>query len=132
MEEFKSALNKYAIFDGRASRREYWIFILINIIIGVALQSAFSIFSAKLGLIVGAVYNLAMFIPSIAVGVRRLHDVNKSGWYLLIVFIPIVGFIWLLILNLTAGDVGENMYGPSPYNNKNIEQTVASDAPTGV
>ncbi|MEM7531642.1 MAG: DUF805 domain-containing protein, partial [Chloroflexota bacterium] len=62
----------------------------------------------------GSLYSLAVFIPSLAVNVRRLHDVGKSGWMLLLILLPIIGWIWLLILNVREGDGGTNQYGPNP------------------
>jgi uncharacterized membrane protein YhaH (DUF805 family) len=73
--------------------------------------------------VISSVYSLALFIPSLAVGVRRLHDVGKSGWFTLIVFVPLVGVIWLLVLDCTAGDLGPNQYGQDP------NDMVAFDSP---
>jgi uncharacterized membrane protein YhaH (DUF805 family) len=63
---------------------------------------------------ISGIYSLAMLVPSLAVGVRRLHDVDKSGWFMLIAFIPLVGVIWLLVLDCTEGMRGANQYGPDP------------------
>ena len=73
--------------------------------------------------VISGLYSLALFIPSLAVGVRRLHDVGKSGWFTLIVFVPLVGVIWLLVLDCTAGDLGPNQYGQDP------KDLVAFDSP---
>ena len=100
----------YANFNGRASRQEYWMFFLFNIIF--AFVAGFV--DAFLGLgFLYLLYVLAVFIPGLAVGVRRLHDVNKSGWWFLISLIPIIGAIWLIILFCTDSKQGENNYGPS-------------------
>jgi len=110
MNYYLSALKKYAVFNGRARRKEYWYFFLFNIIISLAL----GLVEGFLGIapytersILGDLYGLAVLLPSIAVGVRRMHDVNKSGWYLLI---P----IYNLILTLTEGTKGDNEYGSDP------------------
>ena len=117
MSWYLQALKKYAVFSGRARRKEYWFFVLFYIIIVVVL----SIIDAMLGLqfgqgvgILSAIYMLAVLIPGLAVGVRRLHDIDKSGWWILIGFVPIIGPIILLIFALMGGTAGDNRYGPDP------------------
>ena len=106
----KVVRDNYANFNGRASRQEYWMFFLFNIIF--AFVAGFV--DAFLGLgFLYLLYVLAVFIPGLAVGVRRLHDVNKSGWWFLISLIPIIGVIWVIILFCTDSKQGENNYGPS-------------------
>ena len=107
----KVVRDNYANFNGRASRQEYWMFFLFNIIF--AFVAGFVDGFLGLGFL-ELIYVLAVFIPGLAVGVRRLHDVNKSGWWLFISLIPIIGAIWLLILLCTDSNPGENNYGPSP------------------
>ena len=115
---FLKVLNQYSDFDGRARRKEYWMFVLFNMVFGIAA----SILDTVLGLtwgalgygLIQAVYGLAMLIPGLAVCVRRLHDTGRSGWILLVVFIPIIGTIWILILLLKEGNSFENEYGPNP------------------
>jgi len=99
MKYYFEVLKKYAVFSGRARRKEFWMFFLFNVIIG----SVLSLVSNFLG----GIYQLAILIPITAVGVRRMHDVNKSGWYLVI---P----IYSLILACTDGTKGDNKYGPDP------------------
>lgn len=116
MNEFLYVLKNYAVFKGRARRREYWMFELFYFLFGVA---AFVIdyvlgFTKDGSGVISSIYSLAMLVPSLAVGVRRLHDVNKSGWFTLIVFVPLVGVIWLLVLDCTEGTDGPNQYGPDP------------------
>jgi len=118
---YKSALTKkYADFTGRARRAEYWWFVLINfgVAIGISVVSLILILSDDsllgLGLLLYWVYALGVFVPSLAVTVRRLHDTNKSGWMLLIGLIPLVGPILLLVFYFTDGDPGTNRFGPSP------------------
>jgi uncharacterized membrane protein YhaH (DUF805 family) len=113
MNWYLEVLKKYAIFNGRARRSEYWYFVLFNIIVSVILgiidgvAGTLDIESGR-GLI-SSIYSLAVVIPSIAVGVRRMHDVGKSGWFILI---P----IYNIILAATEGERGENQYGSDPKN----------------
>jgi len=118
---YKKVLNQYADFEGRARRTEYWMFTLVNMlimiplyIIGVIGTKSGSSLLSSVGLGLYMLYALAVLVPSLAVGVRRLHDTGKSGWMLLISLIPIIGGIWLLILFVTEGDKGENQYGLDP------------------
>jgi len=112
-------VEKYADFSGRAPRAEYWWFALFVAIAEIILMIVDSLIGT--GGIVGSygilvmVFMLAMIVPQIAVGVRRLHDTNHSGWWLLIAFIPLIGVIVLLVFFITSGDPGENRYGPNPY-----------------
>ncbi len=106
-------LQRYAKFDGRAGRAEYWWFVLANIIIYIALLILMRISGIFIILAIG--FWLAIIIPSIAVAIRRLHDTNKSGWFLLISLVPFVGGIILLVFLATAGTPGPNNYGaPDP------------------
>ena len=111
MQDYVNVLKNYANFSGRARRREYWMFVLINLVIAAVLTSISTL--AKLP-ILPALYSLAIFIPGLAVVVRRLHDIGKSGTWFLIIFIPFVGAIWLLVLLVTAGQPQANMYGEDP------------------
>lgn len=104
----KVVMENYANFNGRARRREYWMFFLANFLISFVLGFVLGLISPKIGLI-GNVYSLAVLVPSIAVAVRRMHDVGKSGWYVLI---P----IYNLILACTEGEKGPNQYGADPKN----------------
>ena len=114
----KVVRDNYANFEGRARRQEYWMFVLFNIIflIAIALVSGFlgAMLDAPALMLLYIVYALGVFIPSLAVAVRRLHDTGKSGWYYLVTLIPFIGGIWLIILLATEGDVGPNEYGPDP------------------
>lgn len=115
MNYYKAVLNKYAEFNGRAQRAEYWYFVLFNFLIGVGLSLVGSIiFSRNFGQALNTLYSLAVLVPSLAVGVRRLHDIGKSGWWLFLVLLPIVGPIWLLVLMATDSNPGDNQYGPNP------------------
>ena len=113
-----AVLKNYAGFSGRARRKEYWMFTLFNIIFLLAASILDSLLGTEFGEGVYGLfyllYSLAVLIPGIAVSVRRLHDIGKSGWMLLIVLIPIIGWIWLLFLLVTDSNPGENQYGPYP------------------
>lgn len=97
----KICFEKYADFDGRANRAEYWYFYLFAVIVSNIP-------------IIGYIASLALLIPSLAVTVRRLHDIGKSGLWALLYLLPIVGWIWILVLNAQAGERGANQYGPDP------------------
>ncbi len=118
MNWYLKVLKQYADFDGRARRKEYWMFVLFNMIFAISAMILDNLLGIAMeGIGYGPLYGLyllAIIIPSIAVGVRRLHDVGKSGWMMLISFIPIIGGIWLLVLFVTDGDPGENEYGANP------------------
>ncbi len=117
MSWYLQALKKYAVFSGRARRREYWFFVLFNIIVSIILGvvDVMAGMQTSTGIgILSAIYALAVLIPAIAVSVRRLHDINKTGWWILIGFIPVVGAIVLIIFALLAGTAGDNDYGPDP------------------
>ena len=103
--------NKYADFDGRARRSEYWYFCLFNALVAFGLGIIVGLIGASW---LSTVYSLAVMIPGLALGVRRMHDIGKSGWWILISLIPIVGAIWFLVLCCKAGDTGANAYGPDP------------------
>lgn len=116
----KVVSDNYANFTGRARREEYWMFVLFNIIfaITIAIISGMLVASTNNGafMFFYVIYILGVFIPGLAVSVRRLHDINKSGWYYLVGIIPFLGAIWLIILFATEGDRGSNQYGPDPKN----------------
>jgi uncharacterized membrane protein YhaH (DUF805 family) len=113
-------LTKYAEFDGRARRKEYWMFFLVNLIISVLIGFATGFIGGMLGLpntlvtMIALVYSLAVLLPGLAVGVRRLHDTGRSGWWLLIALIPILGALILLFFSVQDSEPGSNSYGPNP------------------
>ena len=127
MNWYLQALKKNADFSGSARRRGNWFFVLFNIIIYILL-SICDVFlgtysaAASIGILAG-IYSLAVLIPGIAVTVRRLHDTGRSGWWILIQLVPLVGSIVLLIFLLIDSQPGQNAYGPSP---KGGESTVAN------
>lgn len=108
-DRYMSTLKKYFVFEGRASRNEYWTFTLLNMLIGFVLGFVETLmtYQSESTNIMGTLFQLVVFIPSIAVAVRRMHDVGKPGWYLLI---P----IYSLILSLRKGEATENKYGQNP------------------
>lgn len=118
IDNWKSIMTeKYAQFNGRARRAELWWFALVNLVIFWVLAGLAFVLDGGLSAIFWFLYIvfwLATIVPSIAVGVRRLHDTNKSGAMLLLVLIPFVGGIIILVFYLIDGDRGENQYGPSP------------------
>ena len=118
MDWYLKVLRQYADFNGRARRKEYWMFVLFNFIfsfLASLLDIVLNLQSIKqeTGPISG-LYSLLIIIPALAVTVRRLHDVGKSGWMFFIIFIPIVGFFWMLYLLTLEGDLRENEFGPDP------------------
>ena len=114
MNYYIEALKKYAEFSGRATRAEYWYFILFNIIFSIG----FSLLDALLGSVstpglFSGLYGLIVLVPSIAVTVRRLHDTNNNGFWILILFIPLIGVIYILFQMLQDSWPGDNPYGPN-------------------
>lgn len=124
MKWYLKVLRQYADFDGRARRTEYWMYLLFNLLFGIAATILDNILGLKFNSempygFIYLIYSLAVFIPGLAVLVRRLHDVDKSGWWFFIALIPIVGGIWLLVLLATDGTPGTNQYGVNPKQNFN-------------
>lgn len=118
MKWYLDVLKKYAVFHGRARRKELWMFVLFNIIISYVLMFVLR----AVGLyFLTSLYSLAVLLPSIGVEIRRLHDIGKSGWWLFIVLVPLVGWILLLVWFCKDSDPGENAYGPNP---KEQEKTI--------
>jgi len=118
MEWYIKVLKQYTDFTGRARRKEYWFFTLFNVLISLALgimDNALGTYSAEFhtGLLEG-IYSLAVFVPGLSVTVRRLHDTNRSGWWLLIALIPLLGWALLLVFMILDGTPGENRFGPDP------------------
>jgi len=111
MEWYIKAFKNFANFEGRARRKEYWMFILINMIISFSIGFVEGLFggSGTLGLL----YSLVVIIPGIAVGARRLHDMGRTGWWLLIGLLPVIGFI-VLIFFLVQDSEQDNRWGPNP------------------
>ena len=128
MNWYLTVLKKYAVFSGRARRSEYWYFALFNFLIAFVL----GLFDGMFGMVgdlgigmLGLIYGLAVIIPGIAVGVRRLHDTGRSGWWLLLAFIPFIGAIILIIFFVQDSQAGENEYGPNPKSNIDLASATA-------
>ncbi len=118
MNWYLMVLKNYAGFSGRARRKEYWFFVLINFLITIALAFVDGIvgtFDPQTGFgALSAIYGLAVFIPYLAVTVRRLHDTSRTGWWILIVFLPLIGAIVMLVFMFLDSTAGTNEYGPDP------------------
>lgn len=128
MKYFILAITKAFDFRSRSSRPEYWYFVLFNILFAIAAIILDNLLGTTIKINIGTVevplpygyiyflYLLALMIPGLSAGVRRLHDVGKSGWMMLLAFIPIIGGIWLLVLFVMESDPGDNKWGPNPNN----------------
>jgi len=118
LEPLLAPYKKYAVFSGRATRKEYWLFALYlgTLLFILEFVDAFLGFeNEEVGFgLLSVILQLGSIIPGISIGVRRLHDINKSGWWYLLLLIPIVN-IWLIILVCKKGDLEDNRFGKSPY-----------------
>ena len=103
---YVEVLKKYAVFEGRARREEFWMFTLVNFIIAVVLH--------LISPFLGGLYNLAVLAPALGVGARRLHDTGRSGWLQLLVLIPLIGIIVLIVFWAQDSQPGANAHGPNP------------------
>lgn len=112
MNWYLEVMKKYAVFTGRAQRAEYWMFFLFNFIIAFVLGFIEGLVGGP-G-ILGILYSLVVLIPGIAVSIRRLHDTDRSGWWLLIGFVPLIGAIVLLVFMVQDSKPGENQFGANP------------------
>ncbi|QOP40246.1 DUF805 domain-containing protein [Sulfurimonas marina] len=112
--------KNYANFDGRARRQEYWFFVLFYFIISFLVGLLDGLIGSEIDYVVysaglfGTIFTLASFIPFLALAARRMHDIDKSGWWQLIQIIPVIGWIWFLILTVLQGSVGQNRFGSDP------------------
>ena len=113
MNWYLKALKQYAVFSGRAQRKEYWFFLLFNIIAFIILGIIEAVIGVDKG-VLQALYWLAVLLPGIGVSIRRLHDTNRSGWWLLIAFVPLIGAIVLIVFYCQDSDAGDNRFGPNP------------------
>ena len=115
MEWYLAVLKKYLVFTGRATRTEYWMFALFNVIISIVLSIiGYVVVGGNGQSALSSLYSLAVLLPSLGVSVRRLHDTNRSGWWLLISLVPIIGIIVLIVFLVQDSDPGDNRYGPNP------------------
>jgi len=118
MNWFIKALKQYADFKGRARRKEFWLFILFYFIFYVLAVVLDNVLGITIDYMyvgpVTSMFSLVMIIPNLSVTVRRLHDIGKSGWFIFIGLIPVIGSIWLLVLMFKNSQSGTNEYGPNP------------------
>lgn len=130
MQWYLKVLRNYFGFKGRARRKEYWYFFLFNTIIAIVLSFADLVFKTEVTAqgtgMISSIYSLLILIPSIAVGVRRLHDLDKSGWWMLIGIIPLIGAIVLIYFFVQDGQAGSNRFGPDPKNDDNNKDGILS------
>ncbi len=111
MSWYLQVLKKYVVFSGRARRKEYWYFALFSIIISIVL----SVIDNLIGFyVLASLYSLAVLLPSIGVSIRRLHDTGRTGWWIFIGLIPLIGTVILIIYMVIDSQEGTNQYGPSP------------------
>ncbi len=120
---YKKVLSQYADITGRASRSEYWYFTLFNFLIYLVLISL--MFVSEYLIAIYYLYALAILVPSVCVSVRRLHDVGKSGWFLFIALIPLIGGIMLLVWMLSESQPGTNEWGPNPWEEGETETNIS-------
>ena len=118
MNWYIEVLKKYTEFSGRARRKEYWYFVLFNVIVTVILtmlDSILGLMSTDTGYgVLSGIYSLAVLLPALGVAIRRLHDIGRTGWWILIGFVPLIGLIVLIIFFVKDSQPGENQYGPNP------------------
>ncbi len=117
---YLDVLKKYVLFSGRAHRPEFWYFMLVNVIILVVLRfidgACGMMFDSGLAGGLSTLYTLAVLLPYLGVGVRRLHDTGRTGWWILLGVIPLIGTLILIFLYALPGEAGDNEYGPPPTN----------------
>ncbi|MBZ8132190.1 hypothetical protein CLD20_02765 [Afifella sp. IM 167] len=111
-EAVATCFRKYVTFSGRANRPELWYFVLFNLIVSLALGFATG-FDQDRSDVANGVWTLLTFLPSLAVSVRRLHDIGRSGWWYLIIFVPLIGAIVLIFWFAKRGEQGPNRFGPA-------------------
>lgn len=117
MDWYFKVLKNYVGFGGRARRKEYWMFILVSFVLAGVLSIVDKILGWERASgegVLSSIYGLLVLLPTLAVQFRRLHDTDRSAWWLLIWLIPIVGWLVIVVFNCQAGTVGENRFGPDP------------------
>ncbi len=111
MNWYSHVIKNYCNFSGRASRQEYWMFVLFNIIFAFIAGFIDGIIDSQ---IFSTLYSLFVFIPSLSLTFRRLHDIDKSAWWILISLVPVVGGVVLFVFTVLPGTIGANRYGNDP------------------
>jgi len=115
IENYKQVIGKYTAFSGRARRKEYWTFFLANFLIGFITGAVLGLLGLEeVSTAVWVIYSLLILLPSVALSFRRLHDTNRSAWWLLLALIPFIGAIVLIVFYALPGTKGSNKYGPDP------------------
>ena len=114
MEAVQSVFSNYANFKGRARRSEFWDFLLLNFVVTLVLTILQNATGAGIFRILSGIYSLAVIVPTLAVGWRRMHDIGKNGAFYLVSLIPIVGTILIIVWGAKDSDPGTNDYGPNP------------------
>jgi uncharacterized membrane protein YhaH (DUF805 family) len=114
----KTALGKFATFEGRARRAEYWWFALFNLLVMVLTMTLDAVVFGGEMAPFNIVASLVLLVPNIAVGVRRLHDLDRSGWWYLILLVPLVGLVLLLVWSVMRGTQGANRFGADPVDDR--------------
>ena len=112
MEWYIAVLQKYLVFEGRARRKEYWMFSLFSFLVALVLGIVDTVVLGTGGMI-GGLYALAVLLPGLGVTVRRLHDIGKSGWWIFISLVPFIGILILIYFTIKDSE-GDNHYGPRP------------------
>jgi len=113
-EAIKSVFSQYVGFNGRARRSEYWYFVLLNVIVSAVVNVLTAVTGLAFLGILGGIYSFVVLLPGLAVCIRRLHDIGKSGWFLFLGLIPVAGAIILLVFCCQDSQPGDNQYGPNP------------------
>ena len=135
MQWYIDVIKKYAVFSGRARRKEYWMYALFYaigyIILGTIDQLLGTHAKNQFGGLLTGIFGLALLLPSIGVSIRRMHDTNRSGWWILIGLIPCIGWIWWIVLAAQEGGAGDNRYGPDPKAAERFGQPGAGPAEPG-
>ncbi len=106
--------ENYVNFKGRAGRPEFWVFVIINAIINWLLSFVGGLIHPYVGYVLGGLFMLAVLMPTLSVAARRLHDIGKGAGWIFIIFVPIIGAIWFIILCAKAGEPNENRFGAVP------------------
>jgi uncharacterized membrane protein YhaH (DUF805 family) len=137
MQWYIDVLKKYAVFSGRARRKEFWMFTLFSVIISIVIRLIDGLIGTDYGSgsssggILSSIYSLAVLLPTIGVAIRRMHDTNRAGWWVLIWLIPCIGWIWFIVLAAQEGTAGDNNYGPDPKAAERFGQPGAGPAEPG-
>lgn len=122
MEWMLMPLRRYTEFSGRSRRKEYWMFVLMNLLLPLVMLLAVLVLGATIAVILYAAVVLALIIPGLAVTVRRLHDTDRSGWIILFGLIPVIGAILLIVYYAKEGTRGPNRFGPDPVQDRLLSE----------